>query len=81
MQDYLKKSPLEDLEQQKNEIEFSIGGMCISILRFITDYLRYLPFNIAHHLLVDTDIFCILVPLIEEKPYLRTNPNGNYYFH
>lgn len=29
-----------------------------------------------HHLLSETDILCILVPLIEEKPWLRTNAKG-----
>lgn len=53
--------------------------MCVSIIRFITDYIKYLPVSIGHHLLVDNDILCILVPLIEEKPYLRNTKNGIIY--
>ncbi len=47
--------------------------MCLSIIRFITDYIKYLPIGIVHHLLIEIDILCFLVPLIEEKPWLRKN--------
>jgi len=77
--DYLKRTKLEDFEEQKMEIEFSIAMMSISIIRFITDYMKYLPVSIGHHLLVDNDILCVLVPLIEDKPYLRTNANGFHF--
>lgn len=29
--------------------------------------------SVIHHLLQETDILCILVPLVEEKPWLRQN--------
>jgi len=72
----MKKSKVEEFEEQKLEIEFSISMMCVSIIRFITDFVKYLPVSIGHHLLIDNDILCVLVPLIEDKPYLRTNSNG-----
>lgn len=50
--------------------------MCLSIIRFITDFIKYLPIGIVHHLLVEIDILCFLVPLIEEKPWLRKNARG-----
>ena len=74
----MKRTYLEDFEVQKLEIDFSIAMMCISIIRFITDYIKYLPIGIGNHLLVDNDILCVLVPLIEEKPYLRTTINGKF---
>jgi hypothetical protein len=55
------------------DIEFSICMMCIAIIRFITDHIKNLPLNIIHHILVENDIFALLVPLIEERPWLRTN--------
>lgn len=76
VEEMLKKTRLSEFEDQKSEIDFSIAMMCISIIRFITDYIKYLPVTIGHHLLIDNDILCILVPLIEEKPYLRTNKNN-----
>lgn len=75
----MKKTRLEEFEEQKIDIEFSISMMCVSIIRFITDYIKYLPVSIGHHLLVDNDILCVLVPLIEEKPYLRNTKNGYFY--
>lgn len=50
--------------------------MCLSLIRYISDYVRHLPIGITHHLLVETDILCILVPLIEDKPWLRQNASG-----
>jgi len=32
--------------------------------------------SVIHHLLNETDILCILVPLIEEKPWIRKNAKG-----
>lgn len=50
--------------------------MCLSIIRFITDYVRHLPVSVVHHLLDVTDILCVLIPLIEIKPWIRTTSNG-----
>ncbi len=52
--------------------------MCLSIIRYISDYAKYLPISIIHHLLVEKDILCILVPLIEQRSWLRTNARGDY---
>ena len=58
--------------------------MCLSIIRFITDYVKYsiiiirfLPLNVIHHLIVDNDVFMLLIPLIESKPWLRENSSGD----
>jgi hypothetical protein len=45
--------------------------MCLSIIRYISDYAKFLSISVIHHLVSDCDIFCILVPLIEEKPWIR----------
>ena len=34
---------------------------------------QVLHVSVIHHLLQETDILCILVPLVEEKPWLRQN--------
>ena len=38
--------------------------------------MKFLNVSVIHHLLLETDILCVLVPLIEEKPWLRTNGKG-----
>lgn len=50
--------------------------MSISIIRYISDYLRFLEIGIIHHLVVECNIFGVLVPLIESKPWLRVNAKG-----
>jgi hypothetical protein len=47
--------------------------MCLSIIRYITDYIKYLPIGHLNRILQETDVLCILVPLIEERPWLRIN--------
>lgn len=45
-------------------------------MRYVTDYIRHLEIGIVHHLLVECNIFSMLVPLLEEKLWLRTNSKG-----
>ncbi|KRX01979.1 hypothetical protein PPERSA_07624 [Pseudocohnilembus persalinus] len=47
--------------------------MSLSIIRYISDYVKYLPIGVLHYLLIECDILLVLVPLIEEKPWLRIN--------
>ena len=47
--------------------------MALSIIRYITDYVQHLEIGIVHHLIVECNVFALLVPLIEERPWLRTN--------
>ena len=46
----------------------------LSILIII---IRFLPLNVIHHLIVDNDVFMLLIPLIEAKPWLRENSSGD----
>lgn len=50
--------------------------MSVSIIKYITDYIGKLEIGIVHHLIIESNIFSLLVPLIEEKPWLRTNSHG-----
>ena len=38
----LKRTPVEELERQIEDIEFNLFIMSISILRYITDYIKHL---------------------------------------
>jgi len=49
---------------------------CLSIIRFITDHMEGLPAAIIHQLMEITDIPLILVPILEEKPWIRLNKKG-----
>jgi hypothetical protein len=69
-------SPKEDLENNYREIEFQCTMQCLSIIRFITDHMEGLPAAIIHQLMEITDIPLILVPILEEKPWIRLNKKG-----
>lgn len=68
---------IKEFQDQYNDIEFSICMMSLSIIRFITDHVKYLNVSAIRHLLIETDVLFLIIPLIEEKPWLRTNAKGN----
>lgn len=73
----LNMSPKEELQKQADEIEFSCSMISFSLVRFITDHVHELPVPIVHQLMEVSDMPCVLVPLIETKPWLRKNQKGN----
>jgi hypothetical protein len=75
--DMMNMSPVEELQKQADEIEFSCSIIAFSLVRFITDHLHELPVPIVHQLMEVSDMPCVLVPLIELKPWLRTNVRGD----
>jgi hypothetical protein len=38
--------------------------MAITVTRYITDCIKHLEIGMIHHLVVQCDILCVLVPLI-----------------
>jgi len=76
VEDLQKRTRLDEYQGQIDDIEFSLSMMSMSIIRFITDHVKHLSVGVIHHLLVETDILFLIVPLIEEKPWLRTNAKG-----
>lgn len=49
---------------------------CFSLIRFITDHMNDLAVPIIHQMMENNDIPCILVPLLEYKPWMRKNKKG-----
>lgn len=47
-----------------------------SLIRFISDHINELSVPIVHQMMEANDIPCVLVPLIELKPWLRKNIKG-----
>ena len=72
----LEQSRDEELKRQHVEINFSTAIICISIIRFISDNLANLNIPVVHQMAEVNDIPCILIPLLEEKPWIRTNSKG-----
>ena len=48
----------------------------ISIIRFITDHIRELSVPVVHQLMENNDIPCVLVPILELKPWIRKTCKG-----
>jgi hypothetical protein len=65
------------LQKQADEIEFSCSIIAFSLIRFITDHIHELPVPIVHQMMEISDMPCVLVPLIELKPWLRKNHRGD----
>lgn len=51
--------------------------ICFSIIRFICDHVQDLSVGIVHQLMEANDIPCILVPLLEIRPWIRKNVKGD----
>lgn len=51
-----------------------MGGL--SLIRFITDHMKELSVPVVHQLMDNNDIPCVLVPLLELKPWIRMDHNG-----
>ena len=64
------------MADQFAETEFKITMTCFSIIRFISDQMESLPVPIIHQMMENNDIPCVLVPLLESKPWLRKNAKG-----
>ena len=74
--EYLKQTQEDELIKQRDEIEFSCTMIALSLIRFITDHLQDLSVPVVHQLMENNDLPCVLVPLLELKPWLRKNPKG-----
>mmetsp|Transcript_6717 Transcript_6717/g.6599 ORF Transcript_6717/g.6599 Transcript_6717/m.6599 type:complete len:279 (+) Transcript_6717:180-1016(+) len=70
----------EELEHQLKELEFSMGISSISIIRFISDHMEGMTLALVQHLVEQCDIFCVLVPLMEMKPWIRSKKGGKMIF-
>lgn len=64
------------MNQQADEINFKSTMTCFSLIRFITDHIEALPLPIIHQMMENNDIPCVLVPLLEIKPWIRKNSKG-----
>ena len=50
--------------------------IAFSLIRFISDHIQDLSVPIVHQLMETNDMPCVLVPLLEIKPWLRLNAKG-----
>lgn len=48
-----------------------------SLIRFVTDHMAELSVPVVHQLMENNDLPCVLVPLLELKPWIRMNSKGD----
>ncbi|KAK2583290.1 hypothetical protein KPH14_009294 [Odynerus spinipes] len=70
-------SCLEEILEKKKEIEFDVGMRCISILRYLAEFLDSLPLCAISRMLTTHDIPYLLAQLIESHPWSKNDPEGN----
>nr|KAF7392133.1 hypothetical protein H0235_017132 [Vespula pensylvanica] len=70
-------SCLEEILEKKKELEFDIGMRCISILRYLAEFLDSLPLCALSRMLSVHDIPYLLVQLIENHPWSKNDSEGN----
>jgi hypothetical protein len=76
----INTSNLEDLDRQLADMEFAIGISCLAIIRYITDHLPNLSLGVIQYLVDHCDIFHTLIPLMEEKPWIKQTKTGELVF-
>lgn len=69
-------SSLEEVKQQSDDLEFNISLKCVSILRYLIDYLDSLPLSVHTRMLNTHNVPVLLVQLLDNRPWIRTNKNG-----
>lgn len=73
---YLNMTSEEELTKQEDDIDFSVAMICFSLIRFVSDHLQDLSVAVVHQMMEQNDIPCVLVPLLEIKPWIRKNAKG-----
>ena len=72
----LKMSAADELTKHAKEIEFTCTMTALSLIRFVTDHMQGLSVPVVHQLMENNDLPCVLVPILELKPWLRKNCKG-----
>ncbi|KAL1122368.1 hypothetical protein AAG570_003773 [Ranatra chinensis] len=71
--------PYEEIKRQTDNINFTIGTDCISILRYVTENLDKLPLVVSARLYNNHDVPVVIAHLIENNVWLRKLENGKLY--
>ncbi|GAQ87507.1 hypothetical protein KFL_003580010 [Klebsormidium nitens] len=67
----LALSPAQELQDKAAAIRFGVALCCLTLLRYLTDYLPHLPLCVMARLLTTHDCLMTLVPLLLSPPWQR----------
>jgi hypothetical protein len=77
VQDLLKRTDVEELDERLKETRVAVSMCGVTILRYITDAASRLPVSMLSRLLVTNDTLMALVPLADSPPWKREH-NGAF---
>lgn len=73
------KTPSEDLQRQKRDLDFCIGVKAMTILRYICEHLNNLPLSVTNRILNTLDIPGLFVSLVVTPPWVTNTEKGDVF--
>ena len=64
----------DEFAEKEAEVRFGTATCALTVLRYLTDYINDVPLCVMARLLDTHDAQMLLVPLLEERPWLRRVP-------
>ena len=72
----LKLRPHQEFEDKARDVRFGTACCALTVLRYLTDYVNQTPLRVMAARMLDThDTQMLLVPLLEERPWVRRRKN------
>ncbi|GMI03378.1 hypothetical protein TrLO_g2996 [Triparma laevis f. longispina] len=72
----MERSKTEELQEHQHTIQYTLGLSSLTILRYLLESFPALPLNVQSRLLKTHDILLMIIPLIEEPPWIRRKNGG-----
>lgn len=65
----------DELERQKQDLLYTVGLRCLTILSFIADKIDTLPISVVRRMVITHDVPCLMSEVLHCQPWIR-NVNG-----
>ena len=65
------QKPADEFADKERDIRFGTACCALTVLRYLTDYINQVPLCVMARLLDTHDTQMLLVPLLEERPWMR----------
>lgn len=65
------QKPADEFADKERDIRFGAACCALTVLRYLTDYINQVPLCVMARLLDTHDTQMLLVPLLEERPWVR----------
>ena len=75
--DLLNARASDEFAEKEAEVRFGTATCALTVLRYLTDYINDVPLCVMARLLDTHDVQMLLVPLLEERPWVRRVPGKN----